>query len=215
MKKQTSWRIFFFCMLLGVIFTSCKKENDENEETHEAPVQLKKVLDNEFILYNQFSPDSEGSFYNVQEQLVTNDVNADFDFAFAYYTATNSSLHKYIIASPSSEELQLECKLIDKEYTSEQKTVFYKLPGNFSYSKFDTLKTVAGLNKVLEGSQKIYNKDNSTDCIYSDQFGWSRGQLFGFKLSSGKYGIMKIIGLSEYIANETGNIYLHVKYESE
>lgn len=215
MKKI--FKLLLFLSMCSLAFISCSDDDNDDDDKNEViiPVAPKKVVENEIILGNQYTTNKPGCFLNVKTQAINTDPTADFDLAFAYYTGSViKSL--YLFAGPTSSALQNEMNKsdVDVSYQCKNKTVFYRLPENFTFSKFDTLKTVVGLNAILAKSKKIYNADNSTDCIYSDEFGWSSGTLYGFQLSTGKYGIFKIDAMpNEYYKGIAATCRLTIKYE--
>lgn len=214
MKNIFRWTIVLLS-LFSLSFISCKDDDDDKIEEIKSE-EPKKVLEKEFRLGNQYSK-KPGCFCNLQSQSVTSDTTANFDFAFVYcnYSA-NSALYRYFIASPNSNELEVEMKMENVEYECRNETAFYKLPSYFSESKYDTLTTVAGLKSVIAKSELIYNEDHTTDCIYSDRYGWASGEMFGFQLASGKCGIIKIVAMpTDYKKKVSATCILSVKWEGE
>ena len=209
-------------MLLSLFtlpLASCDKDEPDDKPTE--PVELKKVSEIEsIILGNQYIANATGCFLNVQEQKVikAND-NEDFDIAFAYRDEDEKVL--YIFAGPTATPLKNEMKLKDITYNCDNETVFYRLPKYFKSAHFDTLATVDGLNALLKESKKVYNADGSSDCIYSEGYGWLVDDMFGFKLSSGKFGIFRIDDIPNTTyekmveANSVKNVRLSLKYEGE
>lgn len=211
--------MLFWTPLLCLAVASCEKDDDDakEEESDSEAVDLVRV--SEVTLHNQYS--EQERFYDVLSGEVHADTAKPFTFMFLYPEGINSwdmsnNKVRYMLASSSSKELQKEMLEDGKLYRrSEGDPVkFYKLPSSFRNMMFDTLSTVSALKSILDKSQIYFNEGSRSDCLYSDGFGWSAGDIFAFK-ASGKCGIMRVKTISPYIHREVGYMVLEVKFEGE
>ena len=206
-------KINFIIALLLTIAVSCQKEDDILTQND---IQPKTVVFKQFLLGNQYVDSARyHQFFDIEIENTHNNRFTDFDFAFGYaYGITGD--YKHIIAAPCSKELKAAWSLSEKNYTSQKKTEFYRLPDDFNSYHFDTLSTVSGLKELMEKCSRIYAKDNSTDCFASDEYGWSGGELVAFKTESGKVGVIEIGSITKYKeGDDEGSVWIEIKFEGK
>ena len=113
----------------------------------------------------------------------------------------------YVIGSPADKTYT------DKAYsnlTSTNATVFYTVPGSFTYADFDTLTYSSALKNFIDNQCAIiYSNTNIklAEAVRSDDsYGWGANTIFAFKTIAGKYGMLKILATPTGSATETDPI---------
>lgn len=230
--------------IVAVLFVSSCKEEEEIQKTKDVRYD-EFVMDNEYgtrmllsINDMKIVPLDEIEDKDSLKKFAS---ESDFDIAFAYYDPERifdfensdnkfseefpnissfdyanhsvSEWPKYFFAGPTSVDFMRRTAIKYKKRI----TTFYNLPDNFTSSKFDSLKTVPGLQHVFESAKIVRNQlDKSSDIYFSDGSGWSGGTLIGFKTQEGKFGIIKVISDPyNYNRRKIGQIEIAVKFEGK
>ena len=184
-------------------------------------VPLDDIIDEDSLEKYVSESDFDIAFAYYDPESIFEDEEAEYNFSknFPYKSAFDFEGHaksewpRYFFAGSTSVDLMRGTGIKFKKRV----TTFYNLPGTFTSTKFDSLKTVPDLLDVFESAKQIKNLvDKSSDVCFSDSTGWKEGTLIGVKTNEGKCGIIKILGLPyKYDRYKIGQIEIAVKFEGE
>ena len=213
--------LFLIGILMSSLLVACDKEDvkeDEglgDEQTEVEISEPKQLVVTKGMMGNQYNYNFN-TFYNLKEGKTFSDSTMDADFAFLSF---NQEV-KFILTR-SGEILDSTKQTLDKKgkfcSAVSKATNFYKLPKSFRTADFDTLKSVAALESLIEKSKlSTLPVTMAQGYFYSDEYGWSDGTMVGLKDEEGNVGILKMEDFNTTI-NEEGielvSMRITVKYD--
>lgn len=183
-------------LVILATLSACKKDKeDEPKPKIDPPVVVEKPLVKnirDIQLYNQAldtttSPDVY-NFYNITQEKYGNSLNFPIELAFAYYYPNNKST-RHTMGSGTSKTIRSEHGIPN---TNNTKVDFFVIDDSNSSLIYDTIKYNVSIGVIFNSKATISTVDNENDAIQSDGFGWSEGEILGFKLKNGKRGLIKL-----------------------
>jgi hypothetical protein len=179
--------------LMGFALISCEKDDEQDQLPAPEPVKPRELVETRAWIGNQHLSSNEyPSYYNFQDGKAFSDPDKAADFAFVSY---NSVLKMMMVRLDKlTEEQEQDLEKNGKECKQEvRKTEFYIFPKSFKTTDFDTLTSPRALELRLIGAKlSVHPTSLEHGYFVSDEFGWSVGQLIGFKDQEGRAGVIKI-----------------------
>jgi hypothetical protein len=220
MKKINSNYFIVFTMIISILACHKKKKDDPQPLVNTTP-QPTVTYYKDVKLYNQFTSGNIKHFFSISDYVFSDDINADFDICYFNKTLGTSAANYFILGSPADRTYT------DKVYpglTSSNYTSFYKVPSSFTYANFDSVKVSSVLKTFIDTKCSLIFSNFDLQLAQAlkseDSYGWATNSVFGFKTSSGKYGLIKILSSptgsasnTDPLKNTPGVIRLDIKIE--
>jgi hypothetical protein len=216
MRNVNSNYFIVFTMVVSILACHKKKKNDPQPSSISTVPQATVMYYKDVKLYNQFANIGVKHYFSIQDSTFSDDKNFDFDICYYNLSLNSPAISYYFLGSPA-----------DKVYSnliSTRSTAFYKVPSSFTYANFDSLKVSSGLKTFIDNKCSLIFSNSDFQLAQAlksdDSYGWAANTIFGFKTSSGKYGLIKILSPptgsasnTDPLKNTPGVIRLDIKIE--
>jgi hypothetical protein len=220
MKKINNYFIGI-TMALSILSCHKKRDNDPKPSVNNSVAQPIVTYYQDIKLYNQFANVGVKHYFSMKDSIFSDDKFFDFDICYYNLSLGSPSANYYLLGSPADKIYT------DKAYsglTSTRSTAFYKVPSSFTYANFDSLKVSSELKTFIDNKCILIFSNADLQLAQAmrseDSYGWAPNSIFGFKTSSGKYGLIKILSSptgsasgTDPLKNTPGVIRLDIKIE--
>jgi hypothetical protein len=217
-------KVLFTIIASGIIFFACKRDkndtpNPNTVDTTTKVVPIPVVEIRSLKLYNQaldtVSYPTLYNFYNITHQKYSNSLNFPIELAFVHNQPTDNST-KHLLGSASSYIVKYKHGVPAENNTN---TEFYLINHNSNTLLYDTITLSSSIETIFATKATKSNVSGESNAIQSDAYGWDTGDIFGFKLSNGKRGLILLTAKptgskeSDTGAIILGNIQFDIKME--
>jgi len=220
MRKINSNYFIVFTMIVSILACHPKKKDDPQPSV--APTTQPTVTYYQDVkLYNQFANIGVKHYFSIKDSIFSDDKNFDFDICYYNLSLNSPATSYYFLGSPAD---KIYTDKVYPNLTSTRSTAFYKVPSNFTYANFDSLKISSGLKTFIDNKCTLIFSNSDFQLAQAlksdDGYGWATNSVFGFKTASGKYGLIKILSSptgsasnTDPLKNTPGVIRLDIKIE--
>jgi len=209
-------------LMAGLIIGACKnKKNDptpDPKDTTSIIVPTPVVEIRGIKLYNQALDTVANphlyNFYNITSKKYNNSVNFPIEIAFVHNQPTDNS-SKHLLGCATSDIVISKHGIPSENKTNVE---FYKINNGSNTLLYDTISLSASIGTIFSTKATKSNVNGESNAIQSDGFGWDEGDIFGFKLSNGKRGLILLTAKPTGIKDPDvgiiiGNIQFDIKME--
>ncbi len=206
MMKKLNLKLVLAMVTLLVVW-SCKKGDDPKP----MPPQLAEVIINTDTIHpvrhikeiKLYVPENKNmldyKFYNITTGTYSNDVSSDIELAY-FFNPTASSVNH--LGSSQWDAMRGRHNISNINQTA---VTFYDIADGFSPILYDTLKDERSIAGIIFGGSGTTSAISGG--IQSDEHGWLKDEIIGFKLSNGKRGLIKL-------TRDPVEAYHHIKTDS-
>lgn len=201
MNKKISFVIF--CGLVAILVFSCKKKKKDPEPTVTNPVVVTpkdtivtvKVIYG-IEIYNQAldTLNSTGKkFYNITTGTYSNSLKSPIELAYVYFETADPNDPKggtrHVLGCAKADKVRARHGVPS---TNNTYTEFYTINDGNNSLIYDTVTNNKTIEMIFTQKASLAVFEGESNAIGSDQYGWDKGKILGFKLSNGKRGLIKL-----------------------
>lgn len=213
--------ISFTAISLFTIISACNKDDDTKPKEKDEPVEEEQenlhqpVLEHtEIKLYIPESEDeSNPRFMNIVDGTTSSSTSGTIHLAYLFIPDEPDTRH--ILGSSDNTLIR---GLHDISNDNRSAVDFYDIDQNYSTMIYDTITDERSIRDIFDSKA---SPSDYTSSIRSDQFGWSAGEILGFRIRrTNQYGFIKIVNdpVKVYDLDDNlidGRIILSIKMEHQ